>query len=162
MKKKTIITILITVMVMGALAAGVYFILFANKLPKKSDQHDVMIYINNSNDGPINPAEDYFVSYNYNVYYDGTVEFNAYYNLSGLTDTASWELSDEEFDNLVEKLYEDFIECDEEVDGFDGGILTLVYYDEDGTQLYRFNDYQYGKEEFLKLLDSAEKRKVLR
>lgn len=162
MKKKIIKVLIIILMIISALAVGVYYIFFADKLPQKTDQHDVMIYIRNSYDGPVNHSEDYLSSYCYNVYFDGTVEFYGCYNLSGKTDTVSWELSDEEFDNLVARLYEDFIECDEVVCGFDGGLLTLIYYDEEGNKLYKFYDYVYGKEEFLSLLDSDEMRKVLR
>lgn len=112
------------------------------------EMHVVMLQADNSNYGLVDSYSDYWTDDSITVYYDGTVELKKYYNLSGCVVDFEDELSEEDYNMLLDVLTGDFVKgtCDIEVDACDGNAWEFVYYDSEGKQLHSFSGYSYGIE----------------
>ena len=163
-KWKKIMKMGIVVLLLSVLGVGLYFAIQIrrdrNDETVKSDKHTVMLTIKNIYDGPVFPEEDYKVSTYITVYYDGTVEYCEYYNLSGETTTVSWELDDATFGQLVDELEKEFMNHEERDDGFDGSYITVIYYDEKEDIKKQYGGYIYGLEDLINIISSEEMNKV--
>lgn len=114
-------------------------------IPGKLDQHTLLLSASQSNNGCVDATSDYRQSNCWKVYYDGTVEYYVYYNLSGSTNTVTWELTDQQFEELVELLQGDFFKYDEDYESAcDGDTWHYTYYGLDGETLHSYNGYNYS------------------
>lgn len=111
----------------------------------KLDQHTILLSASQSNNGLVSTDEDYYQYFSWDVYYDGTVEYYEIYNLSGRTCAVTWELTDEQFDRLIELLQGDFFKYDEDYESAcDGDTWHYTYYNLDGEKLHSYNGYNYS------------------
>lgn len=111
----------------------------------KLDQHTILLSASQSNNGLVSTDEDYYQYFSWDVYYDGTVEYYEIYNLSGRTRAVTWELTDEQFDRLIELLQGDFFKYDEDYESAcDGDTWHYTYYNLDGEKLHSYNGYNYS------------------
>lgn len=116
-----------------------------DEIPGKMDQHTVLLSASQSNNGLVSRDEDYYQSNKWKVYYDGTVEYYETYNLSGRTSTVTWELTDEQFNKLIELLQGSFFNYTEDYDSAcDGGTWHYTYYNLEGEKLHSYNGYNYS------------------
>lgn len=114
-------------------------------IPGKMDQHTVLLSASQSNNGLVSQYEDYYQSNNWEVYYDGTVEYWESYNLSGRTCVVTWELTDEQFDRLIELLQGRFFNYTEDYESAcDGDTWHYTYYNLEGERLHSYNGYNYS------------------
>lgn len=109
-----------------------------------SDQ--IMLLASNTNCGEVDIRDDYLVSTKYLVRYDGTMEMYATYHLSGDTEHQIETMNDSDYCLLYNWLKNEFVEYTYQVDSCDGDDWSFTYYDEDGTELYRFSGYIYGSD----------------
>ncbi len=111
----------------------------------KMDQHTILLSASQSNNGLVSSDEDYYQSNVWSVYYDGTVEYYEIYNLSGRTSVVTWELTDEQFNELVKLLEGDFFKYDEDYESAcDGDTWHYSYYNLEGEKLHSYNGYNYS------------------
>lgn len=111
----------------------------------KMDQHTILLSASQSNNGLVSSNEDYYQSNVWSVYYDGTVEYYETYNLSGRTSVVTWELTDEQFNELVKLLQGDFFKYDEDYESAcDGDTWHYAYYNLEGEKLHSYNGYNYS------------------
>lgn len=123
----------------------------------KQDQHTVLLYASRSNNGLVNRYEDYYQSVCWTVYYDGTVEYYENYNLSGRTSTVTWELTDDEFDRLIELLQGDFFDYSEDYkSACDGDTWHYTYCNLEGEKLHSYNGYNYSVPVLLEISEILE------
>ncbi|MBR3832736.1 MAG: hypothetical protein IKJ73_00295 [Lachnospiraceae bacterium] len=116
-----------------------------DEIPGKMDQHTVLLSASQSNNGLVSREEDYHQSNKWKVYYDGTVEYYETYNLSGRTSIVTWELTDEQFNKLIELLQGSFFDYTEDYDSAcDGGTWHYTYYNLEGEKLHSYNGYNYS------------------
>lgn len=114
-------------------------------IPGKMDQHTVLLSASQRNNGLVSMDEDYYQSFNWKVYYDGTVEYYESYNLSGRTTTVTWELTNEQFDRLIELLQGSFFNYTEDYESAcDGDTWHYTYYNLEGEKLHSYNGYNYS------------------
>lgn len=120
-------------------------IVYLDNISGKMDQHTLLLSASQSNNGLVSIDEDYYVSNNWSVYYDGVVEYYECYNLSGRTNVVTWELTDKQFDELVELLQGDFFKYDEDYESAcDGDTWHYAYYNLEGEKLHSYNGYNYS------------------
>ena len=85
--------------------------------------------------GGIVPDGDYLVSTSYEIMYDGTVNIKYSFSVSGDT-YVSTTISDDDYAEIYIRSVKAAKENDFEnyyIDGFDGGIWTITFYDPDNS-----------------------------
>ena len=85
--------------------------------------------------GGIIPDGDYLVSTTYDIMYDGTVSIKYSYDLAGDT-YVSTTINDEDYSEIYFRSVKAAKENDFEnyyIDGFDGGIWNITFYDPDNS-----------------------------
>ncbi len=164
MKSKLLIKIISILMVITLIGGIIVSVIdgvtggeYIKKIKGKTDQHTELFTASQYNWGLVNNQEDYWSSSYWTVYYDGTVEYFEWYNLSGATTHVTWELSDKEYKKLCKNLQGRFLKCDEGVDACDGTGWSMTYYSTDGKSIHNFSGYMYDipvLEEIVEILDS--------
>lgn len=117
-------------------------------LEELKDLHEVMFTLTNSNSGETDISSDYWCYDSITVSYDGTVILEKIYNLSGAAVHLETELTEDDYQSLLDFLEKDFVKgkCDIEVDACDGNTWRFIYYSPDGEELHKFHGYSYGIE----------------
>lgn len=111
--------------------------------------HDgIMLSATNVSWGLVDRESDYWACNEFEVFYDGRIHLTANYHLSGAVVDYETELSDQDYQRLVEILVNDFAagKCDRDVDACDGSGWYITYYDTDGNLNHSVDGYIYGIE----------------
>ena len=105
-------------------------------------EHVKMLSASHMNWGLVNPDDDYWVSTEWTVYYDGTAEYYDKYHLSGDTEIASWQLSPDELNSLYQTLNAGFLDFDQDFEGqSDGSAWHIASFAADGKVAHEFIGY---------------------
>lgn len=111
---------------------------------RKGTEHSLMFSAKCSNWGEVSLEEDFWADTQWMVYYDGTVECFDEYNLSGATESVTWQLSDSDFETLYRLLDKKFLQYKKGTEACDGAAWSMQYYDADGNEKHSFHGYIYG------------------
>ena len=124
----------------------------------------VLFSASQNNNSLVGNHEDLYQSYNWTVYYDGSVEYYENYNLSGRTSTVTWELTDNQYERLMELLRGKLLSYDDNYDSScQGDVWHYTYYGLDGTKIHSFNGYNHSASvllEISEILDSDVREQV--
>ncbi|MBO5390157.1 MAG: hypothetical protein J6A59_18845 [Lachnospiraceae bacterium] len=124
----------------------------------------VLFSASQNNNSLVGNHEDLYQSYNWTVYYDGSVEYYENYNLSGRTSTVTWELTDNQYERLMELLQGKLLSYDDNYDSAcQGDVWHYTYYGFDGTKIHSFNGYNHSASvllEISEILDSDVREQV--
>ena len=126
------------------------------KIP--TTEHKLMFKMESESWGEEDGSSDYIGGSYWTVYYDGTVEFYNEYNLSGSGDEESWELSQEERNDLYGILVGDFTKYTEDYNASDGTGWHMTSYDEKGKIMHQFDGYIYDNEVLNEIVEMIEKQ----
>ena len=142
LKKKVIVAGIIVVAIIIAICA---IVLGNGKKTMKinEDNHMVMLCADNGCWGLVSDDEDYWCKTVYTVYYDGTLETEAYYHLSE-SKKSTRKLTEEEFGQVYKYARELKNDCMTD-DACDGDYWWIMFYDEDGEVITNTNiGYAYS------------------
>ena len=124
----------------------------------KPNFHTVLFSASQNNNSLIGNHEDLYQSYNWTVYYDGSVEYYENYNLSGRTSTVTWELTDNQYERLMELLQGELLNYNDNYDSAcEGDVWHYTYYGLDGVEIHSFDGYNHSASvllEISEILDS--------
>lgn len=125
------------------------------KIP--TNEHILMLTVQSKDWGEVNADEDYYVGSTWDVYYDGQVEFEDEYNLTGMTDQDIWELDQTKFEELYKLLTGKFERYDEDYESACDGVgWKFYFYDEDGNLNHEFRGYIYENETMQEIVEIIE------
>ncbi|MBO7450858.1 MAG: hypothetical protein J6U54_10870 [Clostridiales bacterium] len=115
----------------------------------------IMFNAHNGNWGLEDASQDYWVSDNYTVYYDGTMEVRVSYNLSDSV-VRLFELSDEDYKAIYAFAHDAYVNdsfSDYKEDACDGEYWSFDFYDTDGEEHELYYGYTYANESMNEIQD---------
>lgn len=136
----------------------------ADEIYEKLSSRTVLFSASQNNNSLVGNHEDLYQSCNWTVYYDGSVEYYENYNLSGRTSTVTWELTDNQYERLMELLQGKLLSYDDNYDlACQGDVWHYTYYGFDGIKIHSFNGYNHSASvllEISEILDSDVREQV--